>query len=122
MTFASEDTAIYHEFGKRGTKFPGNRCGRNRPGFWRPSGDLHGAAGPGGAARLDRLDQVARLDRLLHAAGRAEFERHAEEIQLRGAATERIARHGDDRHARGAFAEYLDDIEPIHSRHDEVDE
>jgi hypothetical protein len=67
--------------------------------------------------------QLRRRERLAQARGRAELDRHAEEIRRRSiGGAERIAGHHDDRQTRRALAERLDRLEPIHVGHEDVDD
>jgi len=69
------------------------------------------------------VQQFGRRERLAQARGRAEIDRHAEEIRggpVGGA--ERVAGHDDDRQVRRAPAEGLDRLETVHVGHEDVDD
>ena len=83
-----------------------------------------GRAAPGGfQAARDGCQQVRRPERLLQAGDRAELGRHGQEV--RGGVRlrrDRPAGDDDDRNLRPVLANHPHGFEPIHSRHEDVEE
>jgi hypothetical protein len=73
-------------------------------------------------AFVDHGQERRRSERLAQAARRAEFKRHPQEIGRRRIEVGKgVARHRDQRNARGAFVEDSDRLEAAHVRHENVD-
>src|ERR1700752_4702261 len=75
-----------------------------------------------GAAERDRIDHLVAREWLAQAGRCNELHRGTEEVIVDNAAAGRIARHGDDRHARRIAAEHLDGFERVHLGHEDIDD